>query len=99
MNLQGSRAGAPTLGHPGRQPLADLGRQVAKQISARPMYPNLGRLLIRRIGDQVERIAGLECFQMPIAITEGDTVDGCPKVRRPTIGERRTKIAHSGSDV
>ena len=99
MNLQGGRAGAPTLGHPGRQPLADLGRQVAKQISARPMYPDVGRLLVRRIGDQVERITSLECFQMAIAIGEGDAVDRCAKVRGPTIGERRTKAAHWGWDV
>jgi hypothetical protein len=34
-----------------------------------------------------------------MAIREGDAVNGCPKVRRPAIGERRTKAAHSGSDV
>ena len=58
-----------------------------------------GRFGLREEGFQASAIARLECFQMPITIGEGDTVDCGAEVRGPTIGERRAKPAHSGLDV
>ena len=98
MDLQSLRTGAPAVGQPRRQPGTDLGRQVAKQVPSRPMHPYLGCFLIRRIGDQVERIARFDRPQMPVPIGESDAMDGSTEVRWPAIRERRT-ISHAGWDV
>ena len=99
MDLQSRRAGAPTLGQPRRKPLTDLGRQVAKEVSARPVHPHFWRFLIRRIRDQVEGVAGLERSQMAIPVGEGDAVNRSSEVRWSAIRKGRTIPAHSGFNV
>ena len=95
MDLQSPRAGAPSLGQPGREPGTDLAGQVPEEISARPMHPYLRRLLVRWIGDQVERVARLERLQMAIPIGEGDAVYCSAKVGWAAIRKGRT-IPHAG---
>ncbi len=60
------------------------------------MHPYLWRFLIRRVGDQVERITRFECLQMAIPIGESDAVDRSAEVRGTAIRKGRTITAHSG---
>ncbi len=72
---------------------------MAKEVSAWPMHPYLWRFLIRRIGDQVERVTRLECLEMAITIGEGDAVYRGAEVRGPTIREGGTVPAHEEWNV
>jgi hypothetical protein len=99
VDLQSRRAGTPTLGQPWPQPRADLGRQVAEEVSPRPVHPYFRRFLIGGIGNQVKRVAGFERIQMTIPICERDAVDRSSEVRSPTIRKGRTIPAHSGFSV
>ena len=95
MDLQGGRACAPALAQPRRQPRADLGRSGTKEGFTLPVHPYFRCFLIRRIGNQVEGVAGFECTQMAISIGEGGAVDRSSEVRWSAIREGRTVPAHS----
>ena len=99
VDLQSRRAGAPTLGQPWPQPRTDLGRQVAEEVSARPVHPYFRRFLIGGIGNQVKQVAGYESIQMAIPIGEGDAMNRSSEVRWPAVRKGRTIPAHSGFNV
>jgi hypothetical protein len=67
---------------------------VTKKVSAQAVHPHFWRFLIRRIGDQVKRVASFECIQMAIPIGEGDTVDRSLETGWSAIRKRWTIPAH-----
>ena len=99
MDLQSLGPGSAAIGEPRAQPRTDLRREVAEEVSAWPVHPHLWRFLIRRIGDQIERVARLEGLQMAIPVGESDAVDRSSEVRRAPIRKGRTIAAHTGFNV
>src|SRR5690606_4998621 len=84
------RGGASPLRRPRREPLLDLGREVAGGLAAREVDPDTGVVVDGRVGDEEEFVAVVEVVEELRSFTEDGAVHGGAEAGR-LIGRQRRR--------